>query len=265
MKCSTRKFANSVAAGRWAKVGPIACSRMSVSRFASQVTTCSVEKCEDIGVASSPLRNPPWLVAAVAIQMALQPAKPKSEWLIYLLERSILNMKAFLSLSVAFSLSLASSALAFDKSAFFDAALCKPPYTTTSATEMYNEAEKLAKADTSLLTAAVYKLSADFGKQGFKTNELIFAGSSIGVLIEGLRADELAKTYHLKSDNLGSLLGAASKSYARALVKADQPTREMGVVSIVARESAAFPGKTLLACEFVTHEDLEAMKKLQAN
>lgn len=175
-----------------------------------------------------------------------------------------MTMKAFLSLGAVFSLSLSSSALAFDKSAFFDAALCKPPYTTTSATEMYDEAEKLAKADTSLLTAAVYKLPADFGKQGFKTDELIFAGTSIGVLIEGLRADELAKIYHLKSDNLGNLLGTASKSYARALAKADQPAKDMGVVSVIARESAAFPDKTLLACEFATHEDLDAMKKLQA-
>lgn len=175
-----------------------------------------------------------------------------------------MNVKAFSSLCVVFSLSLGSSALAFDKTAFFDAALCKPPYTTDSATKMYNEAEKLAKADTSLLTAAVYKLSADFGRQGFKTSELVFAGSSFGILIEGARADDLAKTYRLKSDGLGTLLGAATKSYGRALSKADQPAADMGVVSVVARESVAFPGKTLLACEFVTHEDLEAMKKLQA-
>lgn len=175
-----------------------------------------------------------------------------------------MNTKAFLSLGAVFSLSLGSSALAFDKATFFDAALCKPPYTTTSATKMYDEAEKLAKADTSLMTAAVYKLSADFGRQGFKTSELLFAGSSFGILIEGSRADDLAKTYHLKSDGLGTLLGAATKSYGRALSKADQPAAETGVVSVIARESAAFPGKTLLACEFVTHEDLEAMKKLQA-
>jgi hypothetical protein len=177
--------------------------------------------------------------------------------------RDILTTKAFLSLGVVISLSFGSNALAFDKAAFFDAALCKPAYTTTSATKMYDEAEKLAKADMSLLTAAVYKLPADFGRQGFKTSELIFAGSSFGVLIEGLRADDLAKTYHLKSDELGTLLGTATKSYARALPKAGQPAAETGVVSVIARESATFPGKTLLACEFATHEDLEAMKQMQ--
>ncbi|WP_198929083.1 hypothetical protein [Rhizobium sp. AC27/96] len=175
-----------------------------------------------------------------------------------------MNAKLFLPLGIALSLSCGSSALAFDKAAFFDAALCKPAYTTESATKMYDEAEKLAKADMSLMTAAIYKLPADFGRQGFKTSELVFAGTSFGILVDGLRADDLAKTYHLKSDDLGSLLGTATKSYARALAKADQPSAEMGIVSVVARESAAFPGKTLLACEFVSNEDREALKQIQA-
>ncbi|SCB50066.1 hypothetical protein GA0061102_10834 [Rhizobium miluonense] len=113
-------------------------------------------------------------------------------------------MEAPILLSVAFSLSLASSALAFDRAAFFDAALCKPPYTTKSATKMYSEAEKPANADTSLLTAAVYKLPKDLGREGFETSELAFAGASFGVPIEGLRADDLAKTYHLEKDGLGN-------------------------------------------------------------
>lgn len=175
-----------------------------------------------------------------------------------------LNIAASLSLGIVVSLTLGSSALAFDKSSFFDAALCKPPYSTATATKMYDEAEKLAKADTSLMTAAVYKMSTDFGRQGFKTNEIVFAGTSFGILVEGSRADDLAKTYHLTSDGLGNLLGTATKSYGRALPKAGQPAAEMGVVSVVARESAAFPGKTLLACEFVSHEDLEAMKSMQS-
>ena len=175
-----------------------------------------------------------------------------------------LNIAASLSLGIVVSLMFGSSALAFDKSSFFDAALCKPPYSTASATKMYDEAEKLAKADTSLMTAAVYKMSADFGRQGFKANEVVFAGTSFGILVEGLRADDLAKTYHLASDGLGNLLGTATKSYGRALRKAEQPATEMGVVSVVARESAAFPGRTLLACEFVSHEDLEAMKSMQS-
>lgn len=175
-----------------------------------------------------------------------------------------MTIKALLPLGVVLSISFGSSALAFDRAAFFDAALCKPAYTTASATKMYDEAEKLAKADMSLLTAAVYKLPADFGRQGFKTSELFFAGTSFGVLVDGLRADDLAKSFHLKSDELGSLLGTATKSYARPLPKADQPDAETGTVSVVARESAAFPGKTLLACEFVTNEDREAMKQIQA-
>lgn len=129
---------------------------------------------------------------------------------------------------------------------------------------MYDEVEKLAKADTSLMTAAVYKLPADFGRQGFKTDEIVFAGTSLGILVEGLRADDLAKTYHLSSDDLGNLLGTATKSYGGALAKAEQPAADMGVVSVIARESVAFPGKTLLACEFVSHDDLETMKSLQS-
>ena len=175
-----------------------------------------------------------------------------------------MKIAASLSLGVIVSFVLGSSALAFDKPSFFDAALCKPAYSTATATTMYNEAEKLAKADTSNMTAAVYKMSADFGRQGFKTNEIVFAGTGFGVLVEGLRADDLAKTYHLTADGLGNLLGTATKSYGRPLSTAEQPAAEMGVVCVVARESAAFPGKTLLACEFVSHEDLEAMKSLQS-
>ncbi|NEI74074.1 hypothetical protein GR212_31430 [Rhizobium lusitanum] len=176
----------------------------------------------------------------------------------------ILNITASLSLGTILALSLGSNALAFEKSTFFDAALCKPPYSSASATRMYDEAEKLAKADTSLMTAAVYKLPADFGRQGFEADEVVFAGTSFGVLVEGLRADDLAKSYHLSSDGLGNLFGTATKSYGRALAKAEQPAADMGIVSVIARESAAFPGKTLLACEFVSHEDLEAMKSLQS-
>lgn len=162
--------------------------------------------------------------------------------------RAIFNMKALISLSVAFSLSLAWSALAFDRAAFFDAALCKPPYTTKSATKMYSEAEKLANADTSLLTAAVYKLPTDLGREGFETSELVFAGTSFGVLVEGLRADDLAKIFHLEKDDLGKLLGTTAKFYRRALTRDDQPATDMGVVSAIARESAAFSSEALLAC-----------------
>jgi hypothetical protein len=190
----------------------------------------------------------------------LYPASHES----FVIRRNTLKIAVSLSLGVVLSLALGSTASAFDKSTFFDAALCKPAYSAASATKMYNEAEKLAKADMSLMTAAVYKLSADFGRQGFKTKEVVFAGTSFGILVDGLRADDLAKTYHLTSDGFGNLLGTATKSYGRTLAKAEQPAADMGVVSVVARESSAFPGKTLLACEFVSHEDLEAMKSLQS-
>jgi len=108
-----------------------------------------------------------------------------------------------------------------------------------------------AKADTLLKAAVIYKVSADFGRQGFKTNEIIFAGTSLGVPVERLRADDLAKTYHLTLDGLGNLFGTATKSYGRALPKAEQPAVEMGAVSVVARE-------------FVLHEDLDAMRSLQS-
>lgn len=149
-----------------------------------------------------------------------------------------------------------------DLTAFYDGALCNPPYTMQSATELYDAAEKLTKPDTSLLTAYVYKLPSDIGRDGFKTSEVVFAGSSVGVLIEGAQADELAARYQLEPEK-SSILGTSTKGYARALPDAEQPTAEMGIVSIVARESDAIPGKTLLACEFVSHADLEALKSLE--
>lgn len=151
-----------------------------------------------------------------------------------------------------------------DLTAFYDGALCNPPYTMQSATELYDAAEKLVKPDTSLLTAYVYKLPSDIGRDGFKTNEVVFAGSSVGVLIEGARAEELAARYQLEQEK-SSILGTSTKGFARVLPDAEQPTAEMGIVSIVARESDAIPGKTLLACEFVSHADLEALKNLEGS
>lgn len=170
-------------------------------------------------------------------------------------------MEAFLSLGVAFL--LGSSAFAISKATFFDAAFCKPAYSAASATRIYNEVEKLAKPDMSFRTEAVYKLSADFGRQGFKTNEVIFAGTSVGVLIDGERADDLVWAYHLTQDGHGNLLGTATKSYGRPLQATAQPTPDMGIVSIIAHEPSALPGKILLACEFVSHAHLDAIKKLQ--
>ncbi|WNJ89350.1 hypothetical protein [Bosea sp. 685] len=147
----------------------------------------------------------------------------------------------------------AGSTLAFAANAtFYDAALCKPPYSLTSSTKIYEAAEKLAKPDTSSMGAAIYKIP-QIGRDGFESDEVFFANGAVGVLIKGLRADELAAKYKLKREK-PDLLGASSKGYARPLAKTLQPPAGLagpGKVSIVARESDALPGKTLLACEFV--------------
>jgi hypothetical protein len=149
---------------------------------------------------------------------------------------------------------------------FYDAAICKPPYTMDSATALYEAAEKLAKPDTSLM-GGVYKLPKEFGQDGFKTNEVVFASTTVGVLIQGQQADALAQRYQLERER-SNLLGTSTKGYARELPPAEQPRPEEGIVSIVARESESLPGKTLLACEFVSNADragLEAFEKYQAD
>ncbi|WP_416048804.1 hypothetical protein [Cupriavidus basilensis] len=157
-------------------------------------------------------------------------------------------------------LTVSGAAAAADASkAFFDAALCKPPYTTKSATALYEAAEKLAKPDLSRLGAAIYKLPQPIGQDGFQSDEVVFAGTSAGVLVQGLQAEALAARYQLKQEP-STLLGTATKGFARALPAAQQPLPDLGTVSIVARESAALPGKTLLICELVSHADARALK-----
>ncbi|WP_229726543.1 hypothetical protein [Sphingomonas alpina] len=141
---------------------------------------------------------------------------------------------------------------------FFDAAVCKPPYSMDSANTLYEAAEKITKPDTSLLTAAVYKMPHEIGQDGFKTREVVFAGSSIGVLVEGQQADALAARYNLTRER-STLFGASTKGYSRALPAAEQPSPDAGVVSIIARESEGLAGKTLLACELVLTEDQAAL------
>lgn len=142
--------------------------------------------------------------------------------------------------------------------AFYDAAICKPPYTMESATALYEAAEKRAKPDTSMLTAAVYTLPEELGQDGFKTRQVVFAGTATGVLIDGLRADALAEHYQLTKER-STVFGTSSKGYARALPPEQQPQSDMGTVSIVARESPSLPGKTLLACEFISKADQAAL------
>lgn len=146
---------------------------------------------------------------------------------------------------------------------FFDAALCKPPYTFASAQSLYEAAEKVAKPDMSKLGAAIYDLPGPIGKDGFASNQVVFANSTVGVLVQGAVATELAARYQLAPET-SNLLGTSSKGYARALPKDQQPLPDMGVVSIIARESPGLPGKTLLACEFASNEDIQALKRFEA-
>ncbi len=160
---------------------------------------------------------------------------------------------AFATAAIVALLQATSPMAATSDPTFFDAALCNPPYSMTSATAIYDAAEKLAKPDTSSLGAAIYKIPQQIGRDGFKSDEVFFAGSAVGILIEGLHADELAAKYDLKPET-SNLLGASSKGYGRALSEDLQPPAGLagpGKVSIVAREGDALAGKTLLACEFV--------------
>ncbi|MCS3434073.1 hypothetical protein [Klebsiella sp. BIGb0407] len=152
------------------------------------------------------------------------------------------------------------AATAADNSAFFDAALCKPAYTTKAASALYDDAEKVAKYQL-VGIMAVYPLSEAVVKEGFSATDFVLAGTTYGVLIEGQKAEELAKTFNLAKEAPNPMI-AATKSYIRVLDDADQPSPEMGRVAITARESQVIPGKTLLSCEFTSLGDLEAMKSM---
>ena len=160
---------------------------------------------------------------------------------------------AAISLFVAFQTFQAEQVMAASANEkFFDAALCKPPYSMTSATEIYDAAEALAKPDTSSLGAAIYKVPSQIGRDGFKSTEVFFASNAVGILVEGQRADDLAKKYRLKPES-SDLLGTSTKGYSRELPADQQPEPGLagpGKVRIVARQGDALPGKTLLACEF---------------
>ncbi|MBX5165922.1 MULTISPECIES: hypothetical protein [unclassified Rhizobium] len=135
---------------------------------------------------------------------------------------------------------------------FFDAALCKPPYSMTSTMEIYDAAEALAKPNTSSLGAAIYKIPNQIGRDGFKSTEVFFSSNAVGILVEGERADDLAAKYGLKPES-SDLLGTSTKGYSRELPADQQPEAGLagpGKISIVARQGEALPGKTLLACEF---------------
>lgn len=143
---------------------------------------------------------------------------------------------------------------------YFGAALCQPPYSLSGATALYEAAEAVAKPDTSGLGAAVYHLPASLSRDGFTAQDVIFSGMAVGMLVDGEVAEKLAKTYDLQPKK-SHLMGASTLGFARLLPDADQGMKDMGLISIVARQGPGLGGKTLLACEFVSNEDRASLEQ----
>jgi hypothetical protein len=137
--------------------------------------------------------------------------------------------------------------------AFFDAAICKPPYSSRHASDIYKAAEKLGKPVQSS-GAAVYHLPAPIKKDGFVAQDVFF-----GVLVEGNLAEKLAKHYKLKPQKINII---NMSGFARQLPDAQQDMKELGLISLVALTSSAFKDKTLLACQFISNEDQKSMELL---
>ena len=158
----------------------------------------------------------------------------------------------------------------------FDAALCNPAYSVNSATALYKEAEKVTKADMSSASgAAIYALPKAVERDGFTARQLVIAGTAVGVLIEGERADALAAKYQLVKEDANLLSGYSAnnpyvaynhytKGYARQITVNGKSHASIygtpGMVLITARESQALPDKTLLTCEFISDFDRSQAK-----
>jgi len=153
------------------------------------------------------------------------------------------------------------SALAADPvpSDFYDAAICQPPFSIRGAIALYNAARKITKPDTSMFGTAIVHLPEPVSKDGFTTQDVVFTSSSIGVLVDGEVADQLALRYKLAPEK-GQLLGASSKGFSRELPDAQGPMGSLLFIS--ARQSQALKGKTLLACEYIAEEDLKKLEQL---
>jgi len=173
---------------------------------------------------------------------------------------SIRFCKSALILAAATAAAMPAQALSPADADYFGAALCQPPYSLSGATALYEAAEKLAKPDTSGLGAAVYHLPAPLNRDGFTAQDVIFAGMAVGMLVNGEVAEQLAKTYDLQPEK-SHLMGASTLGFARLLPDADQGMKDMGLISIVARQGPGLGGKTLLACEFVSNEDRANMEE----
>ncbi|MGA1810293.1 hypothetical protein VHN57_05860 [Sphingobium sp. WW5] len=133
----------------------------------------------------------------------------------------------------------------------------------SQATRLYKAAETLGKADTSTLGAAVYTLPSKIERDGFTASAVIFSGSSVGILLDDEVAQKAAQHFGLRSEG-SHLFGASSLGFARVLPDEQQSMKELGLISVVARQGPALAGKTLLACEFVSHADREALEQYDA-
>ncbi|AOI79783.1 hypothetical protein WS54_26605 [Burkholderia sp. NRF60-BP8] len=142
----------------------------------------------------------------------------------------------------------------------FNAALCKPPFTSDLMDAIYNAAKAAdPKPDNSMPGAAVYRLPEPIRRDGFTTQHVVFVATGIGVLVEGEVADQLAKRYALTREK-GHLLGASSVGYSRRL-NVRGPGGALILVS--ARQGPALKGNTLLACEMTSEEDIKALEQLE--
>ncbi|RQV05608.1 hypothetical protein DF047_20275 [Burkholderia cenocepacia] len=142
----------------------------------------------------------------------------------------------------------------------FNAALCKPPFTSDLMDSIYNTAKAAdPKPDQSMLGAAVYRLPEPIRRDGFTTQHVVFVSTGIGVLVDGEVASQLAERYQLTREK-GHLLDASSLGYSRRLT-----VRGPGgaLILVSARQGPALKGKTLLACEMTSEEDIKALEQME--
>ena len=144
----------------------------------------------------------------------------------------------------------------------FGAALCEPPYSDETATRVSHAVEKFTKPDMSMMGAAVYHLPKPIERDGFVTQAVVFSGVSVGVLVEGHAAAQLAAKYNLQRET-SDLLGASTLGFSRRLPDKLQIAKDFGLISLIAREGPALGGKTLLACELDSYQDLESLEALK--
>ncbi|MCA8237962.1 hypothetical protein [Burkholderia cenocepacia] len=170
--------------------------------------------------------------------------------------RAVLGV-AVISVTAAPLAALAAPPADYD---IFNAALCKPPFTSDLMDSIYNTAKATdPKPDQSMLGAAVYRLPEPIHRDGFTTQHVVFVSTGIGVLVDGEVASQLAERYQLTREK-GSLLGASSVGYSRRLT-----VRGPGgaLILVSARQGPALKGKTLLACEMTSEEDIKALEQME--